>query len=202
MVVDGGVVVGVVSGGVSGIAAVLAVFVAILGGLVCLGVLVCFSCWFCLFDLRFACAVSCVRRRLCVLETTWVQLLLSSMWLHSASPVCRCLIFSIVQLVVGDRGGLVLRVCLGWISSCSLSFVVVSAFGLLFMIVDGGVVGGVISGGVSVMTAVLAVFVAILGGLVCLGFRPLVAALLPISSHSESVVRCCVCAVLCVRAHC
>ena len=79
MVVDGGVVVGVVSGGVSGIAAVLAVFVAILGGLVCLEVLVCFSCWFCLFGLGVVCAVFCVRRRLCVLETTWVQLLLSSM---------------------------------------------------------------------------------------------------------------------------
>ena len=200
MVADEGVFGGVVSGGVSGIKVVLAVFVAILGGLVCLRVLVCISCWFCLFGLRVVCTVFCVRRRLCVLETTWVQLLLSSMWLHSASPVCRCWIFSIVQLVVGHRGGLVLRVCLGWISICSSSFAVVSEFGFLSMVVDGGVVGGVVSGGVSGITAVLAVFVTILGGLVCLGCWPLVAALLPICSHSESVFRCCVCAVLCVSA--
>ncbi len=37
------------------------------------------------------------------------------------------------------------------------------------MVVDGGVVGGVVSGGISGIAAVLAVFVAILGGLVCLG---------------------------------
>ena len=70
------------------------------------------------------------------------------------------------------------------------------------MVVDEGVGGGVVSRGLSGITAVLAVFVAILGGLVCLGSWPLVAALLPICSHSESVFRCCVCAVLCVRARC
>ena len=131
-------------------------------------------------------------------ETTWVQSLLSSMWLFSASLVCRCWIFSIVQLVVGHRGGLVLRVCLGWILTCSSSFAVVSAFG-----------GGGCAFCVVFRLLIIALFpicshsksvVSILT--FSMGFRLLVAALLPICSHSESVFRCCVCAVLCVRAHC
>ena len=116
-------------------------------------------------------AVLFVRRRLCVLEITCVHALLSSRWLHSASPVLRCWTLSIVQLVVGQRGGLVLRVRLGWSSTCSSSLDSDSAFGA--------------------------------GGCVfCVGLRPLVAALLPICSHSKSFCRCCVCSLLCVMEHC
>ena len=130
------------------------------------------------------------RRRLCVLETTCVLALLSSMWLHSASPVWRAWTLSTIQLVVAHRGGLVFRVRLGWRSACSSTFCAGSCgFWLSFW---PRVIASLPT--CSHSTSFVVAF--------CLDFRPLAAALLPICSHSESVCRCCVCAVLWAREHC
>ncbi len=150
-------------------------------------------------------AVLFVRRRLCVLEITCVHALFSSRWLHSASPVLRCWTLSIVQLVVGQRGGLVLRVRVGWSSTCASSLDSDSAFG---------------AGGCAFCVAFRLLMIALLpicshsesvvaaptfcagGCAFCADLRPLVAALLPICSHSKSFCRCCVCVLLCVLEHC
>lgn len=193
-------------GGVSVIRANLFVVFRV-GRAVCLELrfLACSCCGFLPIGGDLCVAVLFVRRRLCVLEITCVHALLSSRWLHSASPVLRSWTLSIVQLVVGQRGGLVLRVRLGWSSTCSSSLDSDSTFGC---------------GGCAFCLAFRLLLIAVLpvcshsesvaaaptfsagGCAFCVGLRPLVVALLPICSHSKSFWRCCVCALLCVMEHC
>ena len=169
------------------------------------------------------------RRRLCVLETTCVHALLSSRWLHSASPVWRSWTLSTIQLVVAHRGGLVLWVRLGWGSACSSTFCAGSCgfwtgfWPRLIVAHRGGLVLRVRLGRRSTCSLTfcagsygfwLGFWPRVIASLpicshstsfvvaFCLDFRPLAAALLPICSHSESVCRCCVCAVLWAREHC